>query len=138
MPGVTSGSIQADLRDLAVPDSASGTVDLEFGRAGERGGRRANDVVLWSAAEGWRSVPEDCWNFTACGFQVLPKWLSYRKNKGLTATDREAFRIIVRRVYAVLAEADACNTAYRVALATPLLATGADPSTQAIPSANPG
>jgi hypothetical protein len=73
VPGVTSGNIHTALRDLAVPDSASGTVALEFGKAGERGGKREGDAVLWNAADGWRSVPEEVWNFTACGFQVLPK-----------------------------------------------------------------
>ncbi len=70
---------------------------------------------MWSAAGGWRSVPEDVWNFTACGFQVLPKWLSYRKDQGLTAADREAFRMIVRRrIHAALEETSACDKAYQL------------------------
>ncbi len=66
VPGVTSGRIRMELRGLAVPDPVSGTVSLEFGKAGERAGKREGDAVLWSAGHGWRSVPDDVWNFTAC------------------------------------------------------------------------
>jgi hypothetical protein len=126
VPGVTSGSIRTELRDVAVPDSVTGTVGLEFGRTGERAGKRDGDSVLWSDSHGWRSVPDEVWEFTACGFQVLPKWLSYRKEAGLSATERETFRMIVRRIQAVLDESVACDAAYAAALATPLLATAAD------------
>ena len=34
-------------------------------------------------------VPDAVWGYLACGFPVLPKWLSYRVPTGLTQQDRQ-------------------------------------------------
>ena len=40
-------------------------------------GARTQDVFLNDAVY-WRNIPDEVWNFTIGGFQVLKKWLSYR------------------------------------------------------------
>jgi Type ISP C-terminal specificity domain len=118
--GVTTGSIDAYLAGVAVPDQASGVVEIQFGRHGSSGGRRVGDSVEWSEGLGWRNVPDSVWSFTACGHQVLPKWLSYRKNVGLDAAGRQEFMLIARRIAAIRALEDQCDRLFESANTNPL------------------
>jgi hypothetical protein len=121
--GVTRGVILDSLRRLAVEDSVAGLIDLEFGQAGQRAGLYENRTVYWNADHGWRNVPPEVWNFSACGFQVLPKWLSYRKHGGLTSADRRNFRMLARRIQRIIDLESSCDDLYSAALADPLLAS---------------
>jgi len=112
--GVTHGSIREALRGLAVMDSVAGTVTLD-GRYGVAAGRYETDSVIWSGGQGWRNVPGSVWGFAIGGFQVLPKWLSYRTKSGLTEADREQFRILCRRIAAIQALESACDDLYAAA-----------------------
>lgn len=119
--GVTYGSIREELRSVATADSVTGTVALE-GRYGVAAGRRDGDSVMWSGEHGWRNVSDDVWSFAVGGFQVLPKWLSYRTRSGLTETDREQFRMICRRIAAIRRLEDECDGLYADAQSAMLMA----------------
>jgi len=41
-------------------------------------GRETHDVYLNNSAC-WSNVPENVWNYTIGGYQVIKKWLSYRE-----------------------------------------------------------
>lgn len=120
--GVTAGQIEHNLRPLGTPDQVAGAVTLDYGTAGRAAGRRDGTSVLWGIGQGWRNVPDDVWNFGAGGHQVLSKWLSYRKVSGLTTQDRETFRLLVRRIQAILDLAPICDAAFSAATASPLIA----------------
>lgn len=105
VPGVTTGKLRAELKELAVPARADGRPidpdqDLEVtARWGFRGkgntvmpgsgkvtpnagGEDAldiwiNDVVCW------RNVPKSVWELTIGGYPVVKKWLSYREHRVL-------------------------------------------------------
>lgn len=55
----------------------------------------------------WKDVPEAVWNYSAGGYQVLKKWLSYREQavlgRPLTESEAQDFTHIVRRIAAILA-----------------------------------
>ncbi len=120
VPGVTTGNIRPDLAGLAIPDSATGTVPLRFGTYGKRGGQRSGQNVLWGEEQGWRNVPDGTWAYSACGFPVLPKWLSYRVTTGLRTADRQEFMLLARRVTALIALQSECDGTYQAAMQNPL------------------
>lgn len=117
--GVTQGQIRTNLRDLALPDQVAGHVDITVGSAGIRAGNRTGTDVLWDTTHGWHDIPDDVWHYTVGGFQVLPKWLSYRMQH-LSPQDRETFRILCRRIQAILDLSTRCNTLYANARTNPL------------------
>jgi hypothetical protein len=51
---------------------------------------------------------------------VLPKWLSYRVKVGLNQVDREQFMRICRRIAAIRALEQECDSVYAAAMASPL------------------
>lgn len=118
--GVTIGSIREELRTIATADNVTGTVALD-GRYGVAAGRRDGDSVIWSGEHGWRNISDDVWGFTIGGFQVLPKWLSYRTRSGLTDADREEFRMICRRIAAIRTLEAECDTIYEDAVSNMLV-----------------
>lgn len=123
--GVTVGSIREELRTIGTADPVQGLVPLE-GRYGASAGRRVGDSVIWSGESGWRNVPDSVWEFSVGGFQVLPKWLSYRTRPGLKESDREEFRMICRRIAAIRALESECDEIYGHAVSNMLVvdATG--------------
>lgn len=123
VPGVTTGSIDGRWAAIGVPDSVAGRVAIENGRRGSNGGQRKGTAVLWNTNHGWRSLPDDVWSFTACGHAVLPKWLSYRKETGLTSADRETFMLLCRRIAALRALEPELDRLYREAQSNPLSIT---------------
>lgn len=118
--GVTTGQLQPGLAGLAVPDTVAGTVTLSYGTFGKRGGKRAGQDVLWTDGRGWHNVPQNVWTYAACGFPVLPKWLSYRVSGGLRANDRQEFMLLARRIAALVALQPMCDDAYAAAVVAPL------------------
>ena len=121
VPGVTIGSIEAELAGIAVPDGMSGNVMLTFGSRGSAGGKREGDSVLWDADHGWRNVPDEVWSFTSIGHSVLPKWLSYRVRTEINQAERERFMKICRRIAAIRALESDCDKVYAAALESSLL-----------------
>jgi hypothetical protein len=134
VPGVTTGAIDAALRPIAVPDAVVVDPILTQGRAGHAGGSYhlgpPSHDILWDATNGWRNVPEAVWEFHAAGHQPIPKWLSYRVGRPLTAKDRESVMHICRRITATIALSLEADTIYRLA--------AADPLTPAVPPAPTG
>ena len=64
------------------------------------------DIHL-NATTRWKDVPEQVWNYTLGGYQVLKKWLSYRESallgRPLTSDEAQHFTHHVRRITAILA-----------------------------------
>jgi len=54
----------------------------------------------------WKNVPENVWNYTVDGYQVLKKWLSYREHallgRPLTTNEAGDFIHLARRIAALL------------------------------------
>jgi len=63
------------------------------------------DIHL-NATTRWKDVPEQVWNYTLGGYQVLKKWLSYRESallaRPLTSDEAQQFTHHVRRITAIL------------------------------------
>ncbi len=71
----------------------------------ERLGTVTVDVPLNETAY-WKNVPKRVWDFTASGYTVLKKWLSYREavvlGRSLNESEAREFRNIARRIAALL------------------------------------
>lgn len=63
------------------------------------------DIHLNPAAY-WRNVPQNVWDYTLGGYQVLKKWLSYRERallgRPLTSDEVAYFQGTIRRIAALL------------------------------------
>lgn len=109
VPGVSTGSIRTELRDIAVISRAGGgtldpsksdlTLTAAWGFAGREGVTMAGKGKLMTSASPklppglgvrthdvylndvayWSNIPERVWDFTIGGYQVIKKWLSYRE-----------------------------------------------------------
>jgi len=104
--GVTTGRLDAELRDVAVPMKINGgiidpdhdlNVDAGWGYRGARNavmcgkGRVERDRahagavnVFLNSRVFWANVPEDVWQMTIGGYPVIKKWLSYREHRVLS------------------------------------------------------
>jgi hypothetical protein len=65
----------------------------------------------------WKDVPEEVWKYTLSGYQVLPKWLSYREqtllHRPLTGEEGQQFTHHVRRIAALLQQNPELDPNYR-------------------------
>ena len=125
LPGVTTGLIDPALAPIGVPDAIAGDTRLIYGRYGADGGKRQGMDVMWDDQHGWRNIPDEVWNFMVNGHVALPKWLSYRKctdshRHQLTASERDQFMYLSRRVAAITRLLPDCDAAWAVAVAAPL------------------
>ncbi len=80
-------------------------------------GEKSNAVdVYLNDTTYWRNVPQNVWDYTLGGYQVLKKWLSYRETAvlGRVLKPEEAweFMYIARRIAALLALNSALDTNY--------------------------
>jgi Type ISP C-terminal specificity domain len=68
-----------------------------------------------------RNVPDEVWNFTIGGYQVLKKWLSYRESpllgRALTPAELRYARDVSRRLAALRLMAPALDANYRACAA---------------------
>lgn len=68
-------------------------------------GKETYDVYLNDTAI-WSNIPEQVWNYTIGGYQVIKKWLSYREfgilGRNLTTEEVREVTQIVRRIAAIL------------------------------------
>lgn len=147
MPGVTTGKLRPELRDLAVPSTTDGgpinpTADLKveagWGFRGQKNAvmcgkgkvapHQANpagavDVYL-NGRVFWANVPADVWATTIGGYPVLKKWLSYREFKILGRPLRQEevthFTGVARRLKALLLLGPDLDANYRAASADTL------------------
>ena len=83
-------------------------------------GVQTHDVFL-NAAAYWRNVPEEVWDFTIGGYQVLKKFLSYRERpllgRPLAAGELRYVREIARRLAALRLMAPELDANYRACAA---------------------
>ena len=67
-------------------------------------GARTRDIYLNDTVY-WRNIPDEVWNFTIGGYQVLKKWLSYRVEpilaRPLSLTEINYLRDTARRLAAL-------------------------------------
>lgn len=145
--GVISGKIRDELKDIAVISrAAGGTLDpgkgdlrltAGWGHAGKGGvtmpgkgtietraapelptvlGAKTHDVYLNGIAY-WKNVPEEVWDYTIGGYQVMKKWLSYRERpllgRDLTMEEAEYVTEMARRIAAILLMSDALDENYK-------------------------
>lgn len=131
VPGVTTGAIDSRWAAVGAPDNAGDPV-LKEGRLAFHGGLYdpASETVFWDqeADQGWRGVPEDVWQFAVAGYQILPRYLSYRVGTALTEAERRNVFHLCRRIAALIALQDDCDTAHASALRAPLLTEAVDVS----------
>lgn len=68
-------------------------------------GQSTHDVFLNDTAC-WRNVPEEVWDYTIGGYQVIKKWLSYREHellgRALTADEAREVTHTARRIAALI------------------------------------
>lgn len=132
VPGLTTGAIDARWSAVGAPDHVASDPDLAEGRLAYNGGLYdpATETIYWDRAadQGWRGVPEAVWQFAVAGYQVLPKYLSYRVGTVLTDAERRKVFHLCRRIVALLDLQADCDTAHAAALAAPLLTEATAPA----------
>jgi hypothetical protein len=134
VPGVDAGKIRPELMKIAVVTRLTNeTLNLALtagwghvgkggvtmpgkGRLETRGfaadepaspllGNSTHDVFL-NGETCWRNVPEQVWDFTLGGYQVMKKWLSYREHallgRALTPDEAREVTHMARRIAALL------------------------------------
>jgi hypothetical protein len=143
VPGVTAGTIQDELRGIAVfqrvdgkpakPEAGDLDLTAGWGHAGKGGVtmpgkgkliRRddgACDIFLNDVAF-WRNIPETVWDYTIGGYQVIKKWLSYREKpllgRGLTPDEVRYVTEMARRLTALIALQSCLDDNYRNVIRT--------------------
>lgn len=149
VPGVTTGKLRPELRELAVPKKVGGgsidpaadlKVEAGWGFRGQKnavmcgkgkviartGGPDAVDIYINDVVY-WANVPADVWAMTIGGYPVIKKWLSYREYKvlGRALKDDEINYItqVVRRLKALLLLGTDLDANYRAAAVKTLLVT---------------
>jgi hypothetical protein len=79
-------------------------------------GETTCDIYLNNTAY-WKNIPLPVWNYTAGGYQILKKWLSYREHKllkrSLTKEEVREVTNIARRIAAILLLQPALDANYR-------------------------
>jgi hypothetical protein len=97
-------------------------------------GAKTLDVFLNDDAY-WRNIPENVWNFSIGGYQVLKKFLSYREKallgRALTPGEVRYVRDVARRLAALRLMAPDLDANYRACAAAhrPLEAAADAPGT---------
>ena len=109
MPGRGRETIRAYTPQEAAADACSALL-----------GTQTHDIYL-NADAYWRNIPNEVWNFTIGGYQVLKKWLSYREQpilgRILSPTDIRYVRDVARRLAALRLMAPDLDANYRACAA---------------------
>lgn len=58
-----------------------------------------NRVYINKEGQYFDNVPEETWNFRIGGYQVLQKWLKYRKGRNLSEEDIEHYKKVVKALH---------------------------------------
>ena len=127
--GVTNGTIDKDLAQIAVPTQINDNIPLSgWGRPNRNGvGTMEGKLVKTNSAYDvylnkkdnarWQNIPLAVWNYRIGGYPVLSKWLSYRDERflerGLKNPDEtREFMHIARRIASLLALEPTLNANY--------------------------
>jgi hypothetical protein len=138
VPGVTTGKIRDELKNIAVfqrvdgkpanPDTADLDLTAGWGHGGKGGVTMPGKGKLIRRDDGaydiylnddacWRNVPEAVWDYTIGGYQVIKKWLSYREKpllgRGLTSEEVRYVTEMARRITALIALQASLDDNYR-------------------------
>ncbi len=138
VPGVTTGKIREELKNIAVfqrvdgkpANPAAADLDLTagWGHAGKGGVTMPGKGKLVQRPDGaydvylnddacWRNIPAAVWDYTIGGYQVIKKWLSYREKpllgRGLTSEEVRYVTEMARRIAALIALQKALDDNYR-------------------------
>ena len=138
VPGVTTGKIQNELKDIAVfqrvdgkpANPAAADLDLTagWGHGGKGGVTMPGKGKLVQRPDGacdvylndyacWRNIPAAAWDYTIGGYQVIKKWLSYREKpllgRGLTPDEVRYVTEMARRITALIALQKSLDDSYR-------------------------
>jgi hypothetical protein len=107
--GVTIGSIERGLSAIGVPDVVHADPIVNSPHYSE-----PDNKIIWDSDSGlgWKNVSLGVWNFSVAGFQVLPKWLTYRKNRTIDSREREAVTHICRRIASIIHIQAQCDGLY--------------------------
>lgn len=127
VPGVTSGRLDSALATIAVPKLDHADWRLTSGSS-RHGGKFHPGVnsgsIFWNPKGEWSNVPEEVWGYSVGGFQVLPKWLSYRHysviRRPLTFQEIETVTHLCRRIAALLKLEAQCERLFQLAATSPL------------------
>jgi hypothetical protein len=144
VPGVTTGKICPQLKDIAVfkrldgkparPEAGDLDLTAGWGHGGKGGvtmpgkgrliacGDDAFDVLL-NEVSCWRNIPAPVWEYTIGGYQVIKKWLSYREKellgRGLTPEEARFVTEMARRLAALIALQPSLDENYRHVIEAP-------------------
>ncbi|MCX5818813.1 MAG: N-6 DNA methylase [Deltaproteobacteria bacterium] len=143
VPGVTAGTIQDELRGIAVfqrvdgkpakPEAGDLDLTAGWGHAGKGGVTMPGKGKLIRRDDGacniflnddafWRNVPGTVWDYTIGGYQVIKKWLSYREKpllgRGLTPDEVRYVTEMARRLTALIALQSCLDDNYRNVIRT--------------------
>jgi len=119
MPAQGKVAERAYTRDeLAAIEEGTRALGMTLEQALKCLGDRTYDIYLNGEAY-WRNVPSGVWSYTASGYQVIKKWLSYRERAvmGRPLTKEEARTItgMARRIAALLLLGPALDANYESA-----------------------
>jgi len=128
VPGVTSGRVRGEFKSVGLFERVDGKparpevgdldVTAGWGHAGRRGVTMPGKGKLVQRDDGgldvflndvscWRNVPQEGWDFTIGGYQVIKKWLSYREKpllgRSLTPDEVRHVTEMIRRLAALVA-----------------------------------
>jgi len=145
VPGVTAGKIREELKKVAVfqrldgkpakPEDGDLDLTAGWGHAGKGGVTMPGKGKIVSGGAGvspaydvflngvacWRNMPQDVWNYTIGGYQVIKKWLSYREKpllgRGLTPDEVRYVTEMARRLAGVVALHSQLDANYRQTIA---------------------
>jgi predicted helicase len=150
VPGVTTGKLRPELRNIGVPTKEGGPIDpatdlevkVGWGFRGQKNavmcgkGKVVPNKSNPSAAVDvyinehvyWANVPTDVWTMTIGGYPVIKKWLSYRESKvlgrPLRLEEMTYITEVIRRLKALLLLGEKLDANYREASANTLSLSG--------------
>ncbi|HVX83708.1 MAG TPA: type ISP restriction/modification enzyme [Phycisphaerae bacterium] len=148
VPGVTSGKIRPELRNIAIPSKSDNSnieeprdtkVEAGWGFRGQKNAvmcgkgnvkpnpdnpTEAVDLYI-NPTTVWANVPNDVYAMTIGGYPVLKKWLSYREYKvlgrALKLDELTYFSEVARRLKALLLLSPDLDANYKACKAAPLI-----------------
>ncbi|HVX41505.1 MAG TPA: type ISP restriction/modification enzyme [Gemmatimonadaceae bacterium] len=119
-PGLNAARTRAySSAEMQALESGADESQMSAVRVVELLGEETVDVPLNPNAY-WKNVPLRVWDYTASGYAVLKKWLSYREmivlGRPITAEEAREFTRIVRRIAALLLLSDELDASYEACI----------------------
>ena len=97
-------------------ETGAAALGLQPKQAFELLGEQTCDIYLNETAN-WRCIPQNVWDYTIGGYQVIKKWLSYREKqllgRGLTQDEAREVTNMARRIAAIILMQPALDENYK-------------------------